>query len=218
MNSNTPEQKVTWRGWLALFFLIISFSGTLMSAPEPWKAFDFQVLVGKFGQIAPGVDFVGKNGKGAKDGFLFALTLIPTLMLSLGLIKVAESVGALYAAEKIFRPLLRPLLGIPGIAGIAFISSFTSSDVGSVMTKSLHDDNHLTDNERTTFVAYQYAGSAPVTNTVGTGAPLLPISILPVGIIILVIFLVKIIGANCIRLFLHYQSKKQNSERGAANV
>lgn len=214
MKSENAAMKVTWRGWLALLFLVVSFSGTLMNAPAPWRAFDFQVLVGKFGQIAPGVDFAGKGGSGAKDGFLFALTLIPTLMLSLGLIQVAEAMGALYAAEKVFRPLLRPLLGIPGMAGIAFISSFTSSDVASVMTKALCEDKHITDDERTNFVAYQYAGSAPVTNTVGTGAPLLPISVLPVGVVIIIIIIVKIIGANCVRMILKYQEEKEKKERG----
>lgn len=213
---NAPEEtKISWKGWLSLLFLVISFSGLLMNAPAPWKALDFQVLVGKFGQTAPGVNFMGKGGSGAQDGFLFALTLIPTLMFSMGLIQVAESLGALKAAEKLFRPFLRFLLGIPGIAGIAFISSFTSSDVASVMTKGLFDEKHIADDERTIFVSYQYAGSAPVTNTIGTGAPLLPISVLPVGVIIVIIVLVKFIGANLVRLFLKSQAaraKQKGSE------
>jgi nucleoside recognition membrane protein YjiH len=60
---------------------------------------------------------------------MFTLTLIPTVMFALGLIQVAESLGALQAAERLFRPILRPFMGIPGVAGLAFVSSFTSSDV-----------------------------------------------------------------------------------------
>lgn len=206
------ENKVTWKGWVSLLFLVVTFSGALMNAPAPWRALDFQVLVGKFGQVAPGVNFMGSNGSGAQQGFLFALTLIPTLMFSMGLIQVAESMGALRAAEKLFRPLLRTIMGIPGIAGIAFISSFTSSDAGSVMTKALYDDKHISDDERTIFVSYQYAGSAPVTNTVGTGAPLVPIAVLPVGVIILIIIIVKIIGANLVRLLLAQQMNKAAHE------
>lgn len=212
MQNSPNEAKISWKGWLSLLFLVVSFSGLLMNAPAPWKALDFQVLVGNFGQVAPKLTFIGKGGDGAREGFLFALTLIPTLMFSMGLIQVAESLGALKAAEKLFRPFLRFLLGIPGIAGIAFISSFTSSDVASVMTKSLCDEKNISDDERTIFVAYQYAGSAPITNTIGTGAPLLPISVLPVGAVILIIVLVKIIGANLVRLFLKYQATKTKQE------
>lgn len=202
MSHENETTTLTWKSWLALIFLIVTFSGALMNAPAPWKAFDFQVLVGKFGQIVPGITFQGKGGFGAQEGFLFSLILIPTLMLALGLIAVAESLGALNAAEKLFRPLLRPLLGISGMAGIAFVSSFTSSDAGAIMTRNLHEESHLSDDERTIFASYQYAGSAPVTNTVGLGAPLLGISLLPVGAVIGIIILVKIIGANAVRIYL----------------
>jgi len=208
MENGVKQDKITWKGWASLIFLIVSFSGIFMKSEAPWKALDFQVMVGKFGLIAPGVNFMGQGGTGAQQGFLFALTLIPTVMLALGLIQVAESMGALSAANKLFRPLLRPLMGIPGTAGIAFISSITSSDAGAVMTKDLYENGHITDDERTIFVSYQYAGSAPVTNTVGTGAPLLPISVLPLGVVILIIIVVKIIGANLVRLYLRSQSAK----------
>ncbi len=138
----------------------------------------------------------------------FALTLFPTLMFALGAIQVAESLGALRAAEILFRPILHPFLGIPGASGLAFVSSFTSSDVGAVMTKGLVEDKLMTDDERTVFVAYQYAGSAPVTNTFGTGAALLPITVLPVGAVIGIIVVVKIIGANLVRLYLKRLAQK----------
>ena len=171
------QYKVTWKGWLSLFILMITFSGAFVNAGV-WSALDFQVLTGDFGQITPGVNFTGKGGAGAREGFMFTLTLIPTIMFALGLIQVAESLGALRAAEKLFRPILKPLLGIPGVAGLAFVSSFTSSDVGSVMTRGLYDDKLITDDERTIFVAYQYAASGLVTNTLGAGAAMLPISVL----------------------------------------
>lgn len=46
-------------------------------------------------------------------------------MFFCGLLAVFEQLGAYKASEILFRPLLRPLLGIPGKCGIAFISSFT---------------------------------------------------------------------------------------------
>jgi len=200
MSEKTKEEyKVTWKGWLSLTILVISLSGVFGKAEAPWRALDFMVLTGNFGEVAKGIIFTGKGGAGAREGFMFALTLIPTIMFALGAIQVAESLGALRAAEIIFRPILRPVMGIPGASGLAFVSSFTSSDVGAVMTKGLVEDKMMTEEERAIFVAYQYAGSAPIANTFGTGGPLLPITVLPVGIIILLIFIVKIIGANLVR-------------------
>ncbi|MDU9051291.1 MAG: nucleoside recognition domain-containing protein, partial [Clostridioides difficile] len=162
--------------------------------------------------IADGVDFMGKGGTGAKDGFLFALTLIPTVCFAVGLIDVVESMGGMKAASKIFNPLLRPLLGIPGIAGIAFVSSFTSSDVASIMTKELFESGEITDDERTIFVAYQYAGSAVILNTINTQAPLLPIALLALGPIILIEIFCKILGANLVRLIIGVRNKKNKAK------
>lgn len=211
--NNVASYKVTWKGWLALIFLIVTFSGALVKAGV-WSAFDFQTLTGNFGEIVKGVNFEGKGGTGAREGFIFTLTLIPTVMFALGLIQVAESMGALQAAERLFRPILRPLMGIPGVAGLAFVSSFTSSDVGSVMTKGLFEEKLITDNERTIFVAYQYAASAVVTNTLGAGAAMLPISVLPVGVIIGLLVVIKFFGANIVRIILHQLAKKEEATGG----
>ncbi len=218
MSEKTKEEyKVTWKGWLSLTILVISLSGVFGKAEAPWRALDFMVLTGNFGEVAKGIIFTGKGGAGAREGFMFALTLIPTIMFALGAIQVAESLGALRAAEIIFRPILRPVMGIPGASGLAFVSSFTSSDVGAVMTKGLVEDKMMTEEERAIFVAYQYAGSAPIANTFGTGGPLLPITVLPVGIIILLIFIVKIIGANLVRAYIKWVVAKKTMEGGAAN-
>lgn len=40
-------------------------------------------------------------------------------MLAMGLIEVVEHYGGLKAAQKLMTPILRPILGIPGICGIA---------------------------------------------------------------------------------------------------
>ena len=194
------EHKLTWRGWLSFIFIVISFSGVLANAGI-WSAFDFSVLIGEFGKIGAAT-FTGKGGVGAREGFMFGITLLPTIMFALGLIRVVESLGALLAAERCIRPILRPLMGLPGYIGLALVSSMTSTDVGAAMTKALADDGKLTDNERSIFVAYQYDASGVVTNTFDCGAPLLAITALPVGIIIAVEIFVKILGANIIRFYL----------------
>ncbi|MBC2856655.1 hypothetical protein H3N56_09365 [Cetobacterium sp. 2A] len=201
----TAEQKKSITGWASLFILIIMFSGLLKDF-ETLKAFDFSYLLGKFGIITNKINFTGKGGEGTREGFLIALTLAPSLMLSSGLITVAQELGALEAASKFFSPILRPLMGIPGSSGLAFVSSFTSSDVGAIMTRELHDDNYITEEERAIFVAYQYASSGVVTNTISAGGPLLGISLLPLGGIIMIQFIMKIIGANLVRVII----KKRN--------
>lgn len=211
MDKSNETNKVTWKGYLSLFVLIVLFSGVFKDADNFLKAFDFANLTGSFGQVVDGVDFTGKGGTGAKDGFLFALTLVPTVALAVGIIDVVESMGAMKAAAKIFNPILRPLLGIPGTAGVAFVSSFTSSDVASIMTKELVESGDMTDDERTIFVAYQYAGSAVILNTINTQAPLLPIALMAVGPIILIEIFCKLLGVNMIRLYIKMKNKKQGS-------
>lgn len=203
-----PQVKVTWVSWIALFILIVLFSGLLQHAPAPWKAFDYFNLLGNFGSVYEKVTFVGKGGAGAKEALLQAFTLIPAICLAVALINVVESCGGLMAAEKLFRPLLRPLLGIPGVAGITFIASFTSLDIAAVMTKELSEQGLLTEEERAVFVAYQYAGSAVIMNMINTMAPLLPIVLLAVGPIIALLIVCKLLGANLLRLWLAMKKKK----------
>jgi hypothetical protein len=58
-------------------------------------ALDFANLNGQFGTIYENINFKGAGGVGAREGFAFTLTLIPTVMLALGFINVADSLGAL---------------------------------------------------------------------------------------------------------------------------
>lgn len=212
------ENKVTWKGWVSLFVLMTLFSGIFKDSEGILQAFDFANLAGKFGGIYEGINFVGKGGAGAREGFLFTLTLIPTVCLAVGLIDVVESMGAMDAAAKLFNPLLRPILGIPGIAGISFVASFTSSDIASFMTKELVENGDMTDDERTIYIAYQYAGSAVVLNTINTQAPLLPISLLAIGPIIIIEMICKILGANLVRFIIKIGNKRERGvEHGSTN-
>ena len=211
------KEKVTWKGWISLLFLIVSFSGLCAGQENFLKAFDLNSLIGQFGHAEGAkVALQGTGGAGAREGFVVALTLIPTIMLAQGLIEVCENMGALHAAEKLFHPLLHPLMGIPGVTGLAFVSSFTSSDVGAFMTKDMYEAGMINDDERTIFAAYQYAGSAVVSNTIAAGAPLVPIAVVPVGAVIGMIFVVKVMGANIIRFYLKYYHRKHGAEGEAA--
>lgn len=203
------REHVTWKGWLSLAFLIVCFSGAFAHEENFLKAFDFMALVGQFGHAEGAkVALQGTGGFGAREAFAFALTMVPTTMAAQGFIEVCEHLGALVAAGKLFQPFFKFLLGIPGVVGLAFVSSFTTSDVAAFMTKNLAEEHLISDDDRTIFAAYQYAGSATVNNTIGCGAPLLTISLLPVGVIIVLIVLVKFIGANLMRAYLVYYHRK----------
>lgn len=204
------EQKVTWKGWLSLAFLIVCFSGVFVHQDNFLRAFDFTALLGQFGHAEGAkVSLQGAGGFGAREAFALALTMVPTTMVAQGLIEVCEHLGALIAAGKLFQPFFKRLLGIPGVVGLAFVSSFTTSDVAAFMTKNMAEEKLISDDHRTIFAAYQYAGSATINNTIGSGAALLPISILPVGLIIALIVVVKFIGANIVRAYLVYYHRKQ---------
>ena len=200
------EHHLTWRGWLSFIVIALSFSGILKDM-GPLSAFDFTVLTGKFGKIE-GLSFIGKGGVGAAEGFMFALTLFPTVILALGFVRAVESQGGLLAAERIIRPFLKPLMGLPGYVGLALISSFTTTDVGAVLTRDLVEEGKITDDERSIFVAYQYVASGTLANTINCGAPLIPISLLSFGVIFMVEIFVKIVGANIVRFYLLFKRKK----------
>lgn len=204
------ENKVGIKGWLALLVLCIMFSGILKNVDGPLQALDFSNLVGSWGTIGEsGQNFIGKGGAGAREGMMQALSLIPAIAFAVAIIDVVTQLGAIDAGVKIFTPILRPVLGIPGECGIAFVSSFTSSDVGSVMTRDLYNEGKLTEKERAIFAAYQYAGSAVVLNTMNTQAALLPIILFAAGPVIVVLFFCKILGANLVRLVLTLEEKKK---------
>ena len=138
------KEKIGIGAWLALIVLILVLSGAFRTAEGPIKVLDFTNLAGSFGQIGDtGANLIGKGGTGAKDGFMAGFNLIPAVMFFCGLLGVFEQLGAFKASDVLFRPLLRPLLGIPGKCGIAFISSFTGSDVAAVMTRELYEDGEI---------------------------------------------------------------------------
>lgn len=203
------SEKVGVGAWIALIVLILILSGAFRTMDGPIKVLDFTNLSGAFGTIGDtGANLIGSGGTGAKDGFMAGFNLIPAVMFFCGLLNVFQELGAFEAASIVFNPILKPLMGIPGTAGVAFISSFTGSDVAAVMTKELVDNGEMTDEERTIFTSYQYAGSAVINNTITGGAPLLAISPIALGPIIVIQFVCKVIGANIVRIVLKVSGKK----------
>lgn len=136
-----------------IFLTIIFFSGVFSGSDGWWRVFDFTVLNGSFGHVngdsaKTALTFRGVNGTGAKDGFLFALELAPSVILSLGIIAVTDGLGGLRAAQQLMTPILRPLLGIPGICSLALIANLQNTDAAAGMTKELAQDGEITEQEK----------------------------------------------------------------------
>lgn len=224
--------------FFALLFAMVFFSG-LMGGVEWfgwnwWKVFDFTTLNGAFGRVVADVKMGGEGalevarttyrgvgGRGAMEGFLFAFGLIPAVMFALAMINVLEHYGALDAARKLLTPILRPILGIPGSSALAMIGSLQSTDVGASLTRQLSDEKMLTEDQRDVFIMFQFSAGAMITNFFSSGAvlftlmmadgitPVVPASI---GLCIVVMFVMKLFGANVLRLIFGMTSKKQSTK------
>lgn len=202
------------------------------------SVFDFNTLNGKFGSVivpdgkgAMSVEdskaesgkaalgkgnFSGKDGAGARDGFMFALTLVPTTLFALGMIAVLEHYGALEAMRRILQKILRPLMGVPGYVGLAMIASLQSTDAGAAMTRNLHDEKQITDNERDIFAMFQFSAGATLGNFLSSGAGLLALSAATgekvpasIGLCLAVMLFFKFFGANVMRFYLGFANRKQ---------
>jgi len=235
------DRRLGAGAYLSLLLAMLFFSGlaanvTLTKAlpSQAWadaiSAFDFKTLNGHFGtalskttasdgaagKTAATTTFRGSGGVGAADGFLFALGLIPTVMFALGMVAVFEHFGALEAAKRLLTPLLRPLLGIPGVAGLTVISSLQSTDAGGVMTRALADEGSITEAEKDIFAMFQFSAGATLTNFFSSGAILFtlrspdgePAVTASVGLCILVMLIMKIAGANLMRLYCRHIERK----------
>lgn len=209
--SPAPESfKVPWYGYLALIFAIVFFSGLLAKSSGPITALDFNTINGKFGVMkdAAKATFQGQGGLGARDGFMFALTLFPAVMLALGVVEIVDYLGGLKAGQKLLTPVLRPLLGIPGIAGLALVSSLQSTDAGASMTRMLRENGNITENEKTVFAAFQFSAGGTITNFLSTGAALFGILSVPIVVPLVLIFGLKFFGANLMRIYLNKFEKE----------
>jgi Uncharacterized protein conserved in bacteria len=227
MSTQPQEKKVGPGAYFALAFAAVFFSG-LLGGKEWYGVFDFTTLNGAFGKVVSSVNqtgdaittttsaFRGHGGHGAMDGFLFALGLIPAVMFALGMINVLEHYGALRAARRLLTPLLRPLMGIPGTTGLALIGSLQSTDVGASLTRNLADEGQITEKEKDIFAMFQFSAGAMITNFFSSGAILFTLvavdgtAAVPtsIGACIAVMFIMKIVGANLMRLFISVADRK----------
>ena len=215
--SDLTTNKVRISGYIALVLAIIFFSGLLKDAENFLKVFDFTNVLGSFGKLGTISDDAGKlasnfrgtGGTGVRDGWLFALTLTPAVMLALGVVKIVEDLDGLKAAQKLMTPLLRPLMGIPGICGLALVASLQSTDTGGAMTKELYDNGSINDKERLIFCSFQLTAGALLTNYLSSGAALFAFLDVPIIVPLIVVIVFKLISTNIVRIYANHMIKEE---------
>ena len=215
--SDLTTNKVRISGYMALVLAIIFFSGLLKDAESFLKFFDFTNVLGSFGKLGTISDDAGKlasnfrgtGGTGVRDGWLFALTLTPAVMLALGVVKIVEDLDGLKAAQKLMTPLLRPLMGIPGICGLALVASLQSTDTGGAMTKELYDNGSINDKERLIFCSFQLTAGALLTNYLSSGAALFAFLDVPIIVPLIVVIVFKLISTNIVRIYANHMIKEE---------
>ena len=197
----TRKRSVLARGWHWIVPIPLNGLVHSVTAEGPIKVLDFTNLAGSFGQIGDtGANLIGKGGgTGAKDGFMAGFNLIPAVMFFCGLLGVSSS-----SAHSRHRTSCFVLCFVRCSASQASAASHSSRALpvrrcGRQRPVSCTEDGEITDDERTIFVAYQYAGSACINNTITGGAPLVAICPVALGPCIVIMFVCKLIGANIVR-------------------
>jgi nucleoside recognition membrane protein YjiH len=100
-------------------------------------------------------------------------------------------------------------MGIPGFAGLALISSLQSTDAGAGMTRALRESNMISEKEKTIFAAFQFSAGGTITNYLSTGSALFAFPTVPIITPLAVMFVMKIFGANLMRLYLSRAMKEE---------
>ena len=170
-------------------------------------SFDFTTLAGGFGKI-DGLTYIGKGGFGARQGFLFALSLFPSVMLALGVMEVVTYYGAMRAAQKLMTPLLNPILGVPGSTGLALITDLQSTDAGAALTKGMYDRGLFDKKGLIVVCAWQYSGAGLIGNYFASGSALFAATLCPLIVPLILMIVLKFVGGFLVRCVLNTVYRK----------
>ena len=185
-----PGEKPTIGAFIAFLLALCFFSGVFYKMPEAYKylgSLDFTTLIGKFG-TAGGSTFVGKGG--------------------VGILAVLSHYGALKAAQFLMTPLLKPILGISGITGLALITDLQSTDAGAALTKGLYDNNAIDMKTLVVMAAWQYAGAGLIANYFSIASALFFAFLIPVWLPLLLMLCLKFVGGFLVRCVLNTLYRK----------
>lgn len=225
MNSTikTPETqekaRVPWYSYLVLVFTMLFLSGVMGDLEGPLRCLDFDNIMGSFGALGTGTaeglklasNFRGTGGSGVKDGFIFALTIGPGIALAFGIIEIYNVYGGAKAAEKLFGPIMKFLLGLPGGAVLALISNLTASDAAAGIARNLHDNGMITRKQNLVITAFMYPGAAILVNYYILSPMVAHVmGDIPLILPLVVIICMKFVAATIMRVFVSFKMKEEN--------
>ena len=78
------------------------------------------------------------------------------------------------------------------------------------MTRMLREGNHISENQKTIFCAFQFSAGGTITNYLSTGAALFSIITVPIALPLALIFVLKFFGANLVRIYLNKFNQEEN--------
>lgn len=209
-------KEAPWTGYIALFLILASLTGVFRDSPTILKAIDYQNMLGQFGTLAEsneiaGVsvagNFQGTGGYGVRDGFLLAFSIAPAIILVYGMINVYEDLQGPKAAEVIFNPILRPLMGLPGAAALPVISALTSGDASIGVARELYLDGILSKNQQLLLTTFIFSAPAILVNLPIFVSPVESYLTVSVSVILVVIIVMKFVGVNILRFFIRLRKR-----------
>lgn len=205
------QTKAGVKGYAALVLAVLFFSGLFTNAQGPLRVLDFTTLFGETNVIVEGArpGFASVGASGVQAGFAHALSIAPGVWLAVAMIAVIDYMGGLKAAQQLLSPILRPIMGVPGNSALALIANWQSSDTGGAIAKDLLSNGLISEKERDIVVAYQFSAAACVGMYFSNGAMLFPFLTKPIGVGILLIMVLKFVGANLMRLYINWETKKE---------
>ena len=94
------EKKYGAAAYIWFIFALLFFSGLFRGAPVPLSLLDLSTYQGKFGTIIEGAEpgFVGEGGTGLSQQFATVLTILPSIMFSMGVLDLVEHYGGMKVA------------------------------------------------------------------------------------------------------------------------
>lgn len=205
------EKKPGIGSYVALAAFLLIFSGALKNVPV-LNVFDIQSLSGAFG-IVKGAEgnFVGAGGTGASQGFALCLSLMPIVMLCMGIVELTNHYGAQLAASQLFSPIMKPLMGVPGTMAISLVSSLNISDIGAATTRDMFEQGEITEDERVKMIAFQFPSCALINNLVTLMGMTVGIVYLSTSAYLLILIVIKFICCNIMRLIMKTRFYKKET-------
>ncbi|MBR0482488.1 MAG: hypothetical protein IJJ48_08460, partial [Firmicutes bacterium] len=139
-------------------------------------------------------------------------SIAPVMIFSVAFIGCIDHLGGLRAAQKILTPLTKPLMGVPGVCGLAMIINWQSSDASSAQARDLYESGYISRKERERLVAYEFITAACIGVFFSNGAIILPYLTIPTGLMLVIIVANKFVAANLMRLYQLLFDRKNPDE------